>query len=201
MFSPSSEETRRGYEKADSKSPMFYSYSMYNINANSLPVSTLLEILTIGYPIVVGLFVTLISTLNSNVKKNSQFRTKIAPTITLVLIVYGTAVATLLGTHIGPADSLTCSLDERWLHLFRNKDENTIRRIQAQFQCCGLHSVRDKAWPFPSRGVSNDACANSFNRSKSCFGDWRAEEQKSAGLALLVVILTVAWKVRSIPLI
>jgi len=61
--------------------------------------------------------------------------------LTILLLIYEAALATLSGTYIGPANSLRCGLDERWRNLYHNKDGNAVRRIQDAFQCCGLHSA------------------------------------------------------------
>lgn len=115
--------------------------------------------------------------------------------IFMLLIVYETALATLALTHMVPPDSLTCHLDQRWGQLFSNKNGEAIRRIQDAYQCCGLHSVVDKAWPLPDNTHGSDACVNTFGRQNSCFGDWRRDEQISGGLLLLVAVTTLLLKV------
>jgi hypothetical protein len=112
-----------------------------------------------------------------------------------ILLIFETAVATLSGTYIGPPGTLSCGLDERWRYLFQGKHADSIQRIQNAFECCGLHSPRDKAYPFPSHDVGIDACQRRYDRTKSCFADWKAEEQLVAGLMLLAVFLVFVWKV------
>jgi hypothetical protein len=79
--------------------------------------------------------------------------------------------------------------------MFGQKQENAIRIIQDAFKCCGLHSPVDRAWPFPGHGVEANACRVQYERERSCFDQWRTEEQLVAGMMLIVVILVFLWKV------
>jgi hypothetical protein len=92
-----------------------------------------------------------------------------------------------------PPSSLHCGLKERWYTLYNWKDGDAIRRIQDAFDCCGLDTVKDRAWPFSFNGAST--CAKDFGRKNSCFGAWRKEEQIQAGLLLLVAVLVFVVKV------
>jgi len=112
-----------------------------------------------------------------------------------LLIIYETAVGTLIGTHIGPKNTLTCGLDERWQWLFSQKQGDAIRTIQDAFECCGLHSPVDRAWPFPGHDAGVDACQVRYGRQRSCFEQWRVEEQRIAGWMLVAVVLVVLWMV------
>lgn len=107
------------------------------------------------------------------------------------LIIYQTVLATLPATYLGPADNLTCGLDQKWVSPFREKEADPIRRIQKAFRCCGLHSVKYKAWPFPDKIHRVDACVISFSRQVSCFSSWRTKERRAAGLLLLVGIINI----------
>ncbi|MCJ1423940.1 hypothetical protein MMC29_001825 [Sticta canariensis] len=93
-----------------------------------------------------------------------------------------------------PPDDLTCLLERNWSQLYSNKDDGAIKRIQEAHQCCGLKTVKDKAWPFPDKNHNSDACVKLFNRQKSCLGDWRQDEQIYAGLLLFVALMTFALK-------
>jgi hypothetical protein len=74
------------------------------------------------------------------------------------------------------------------------KNENSIRRIQDSLNCCGLHSLKDRAWPFPDNRNDASTCQALTHRSQSCFAAWRKEEQEVAGMLLLVVIMAFVWK-------
>ena len=115
--------------------------------------------------------------------------------VLVLLVIYETAIATLALTHVAPPSELTCGLERRWMALFRNKNAEAIRRIQEQFQCCGFRNVQDRAWPFPDRGHTARACVEAFDRSRGCLGGWRQMEQITAGLILLVAVMTFLIKV------
>lgn len=114
----------------------------------------------------------------------------------VVLSIYETVIATLAFTHMVPPDDLTCLLERNWSQLYSNKDEGAIKRIQEAHQCCGLNTVKTKAWPFPDKNHKSDACIKLFNRQRSCLGDWRQDEQIYAGLLLFVALMTFTMKVR-----
>jgi hypothetical protein len=112
-----------------------------------------------------------------------------------VLLVFEVTLATLSGTYLAPTGSLNCGLEETWLRLFQAKDSRAVRRIQDDFDCCGLRSTRDRAWPFPGQDNTVDSCWQRFQRDRSCLTSWRSEEQRIAGLLVLVTVLTFVWKV------
>ena len=113
----------------------------------------------------------------------------------MLLVIYETAIATLALTHMAPSANLACGLDRQWGNLYVNKNSGAISRIQDVYQCCGLHTVKQMAWPFPNKDRDADACVNMFGRRESCFGQWRRDEQVSAGLLLLVAVITFLVKV------
>jgi hypothetical protein len=73
-----------------------------------------------------------------------------------------------------------------------NIDTRAIRTIQDTFECCGLNSVVDRAFPFGQPST----CAITYGRSNSCFGEWRKAEQINAGLLFLVAVIVFVLKVR-----
>lgn len=93
-----------------------------------------------------------------------------------------------------PPETLRCSLNDTWGRLFGNiehRDGRAIRAIQDSFNCCGLNSVKDRAFPFGEPST----CAVVYDRTKSCFGPWRQAEQVNAGLLLLVAVVVFIVKV------
>jgi hypothetical protein len=123
-------------------------------------------------------------------------RRSLTPLLTVFLLtIFETALGSLSATYIGPPSSLECGLSDRWLSLFRSKSAVRIKAIQDAFECCGLRSPVDRAWPFPAKGVGADACRVRFDRDQSCLGPWREEEQEMAGVLLLVVVLNFLWQV------
>lgn len=171
-------------------------YALHTIVQFSLPIPILLGALTLALPLISGLSLEILTQVQVHqTQKAGTPGSRYYSLTVAILLIYETAVATLSGTYIGPPGTLSCGLDERWRYLFQGKHADSIRRIQDAFECCGLHSPRDKAYPFPSHDVGVDACQRRYDRTKSCFADWKAEEQLVAGLMLLAVFLVFLWKV------
>ena len=106
----------------------------------------------------------------------------------LLLVIYATVIATLALTYMTPSASLVCGLDRRWASLYSGKNAGAIRKIQDRHQCCGLHSVLDKAWPFPDKSHDAMSCHKTFDRTGWCLMSWRHDQQVTGGLLLLVAI-------------
>lgn len=119
----------------------------------------------------------------------------------ILLIIYDTVIATLALTHMVPPASLTCPLQRQWEHLFSSKNVEVIRRIQDRHKCCGLRNKHDKAWPFPDKRHTVNACAETFNRERGCLGEWRKDVQITAGLLLLVAVVVFLLKVSQMVLV
>lgn len=166
----------------------------------SLPIPKSLTGFTSSLPIIAGLLLE--GSYNLTHSRSGRNRPLSSPPPTTLyaiianalILVYSTAVITLLGTHTGPASSLLCNLNDRWLSLYRAKDGDAIKTIQDTFKCCGLHSVVDKAYPFPDKKNGVDACKKSFGRTISCFESWRGQEQGMSGVLMGVVGLVVIWQ-------
>lgn len=175
-------------------------YASHLIQAYSLPIPLLLSALTTALPAIAGLSIEGLTRLNRRELaladgKPSPYRGSFFNIVVNILFVIETVLATLSGTHVAPTGDLTCGLNTEWLRLFRAKDADTIQRIQNVFNCCGLHSVADMAYPFPAKGVPADTCATRYDRSSSCFEAWKGQEQKAASFMLAVIIVVVIWKV------
>ena len=164
---------------------------LYRIRYLSLPVSQVTAVATLLVPPVTGLSLRQ----SRDVAFSGKTRGRFAMTVTVLLIIYYTVIVTLSMSHMVPPNNLTCGLEQQWLRLFTAKDQNAIKRIQDSHQCCGLHSAKDKAWPFPDGNHGSDACLNAFGRKKPCFGDWRRDEQIVGGLMILVAVITALIKV------
>lgn len=113
----------------------------------------------------------------------------------MLLVIYETVIATLALTHMAPSGNLSCGLDREWARLFTSKNARTTRRIQDRHQCCGLHSVVDRAWPFPDKRHTIQSCVQAFDRQRSCFDGWRRDEQITSGLMLFVAVAVFLLKV------
>lgn len=165
----------------------------------ALPISTVTATATIILPIFTGVTLRGARSLTRH-SHGGPGGAKIryswsAITWIMLLAIYETVIATLALTHMIPPNDLSCHLERQWSWLFSNKNADVIRRIQDRHQCCGLHSVRDRAWPFPDRSHTAAACLEAFGRQRSCFGGWRQDEQITGGLMLLVVVAAFLLKV------
>ncbi|KAL2205429.1 hypothetical protein CC79DRAFT_1047952 [Sarocladium strictum] len=68
--------------------------------------------------------------------------------------------------------------------LFRARDAQSIRTIQDVLECCGLNSVRDRAYPFGQPST----CKETYGRSRSCREAWTGVMRTSAGVDFGVVL-------------
>ncbi|KAA8576071.1 hypothetical protein MFRU_009g00270 [Monilinia fructicola] len=174
-----------------------YSYSQ--IRSLSLPISQALALFTVVLPLATGISIQGAAGLIERANKKEQNQLTL-PLIAVIgfQLVYETVVATLALTYMIPPTSLKCGLEDTWQDLFTSKDERKIRDIQDALNCCGLHSVYDRAYPFRADAHAAGNCVELTNRSQSCLGTWRQSEQINAGLLLLVAICIFILKVISI---
>ena len=121
--------------------------------------------------------------------------------VLILLVIYDTAIATLALSHMVPPASLICPLERQWELLFSSKNVEVIRRIQDRHKCCGLRNKHDKAWPFPDKRHTVNACTETFNRERGCLGEWRKDTQITAGLLLLVAVVVFLLKVSQMVLV
>lgn len=128
-------------------------------------------------------------------RRAKSWSSRPALAVFMLLVIYDTVIATLALTHMAPPGDLACGLDREWARLFSSKNAQAIRRIQDRHQCCGLHSVLDRAWPFEDRHHTASSCVEAFDRQQSCFGAWRRDEQITGGLMLIVAIVVFLLKV------
>lgn len=80
--------------------------------------------------------------------------------------------------------------------MYSHKRVERIKTIQDVFNCCGLKNSRDMAWPFPDKTHTPRSCEETFGRTNGCLGQWKAEEQRVAGIQMAVVALVFLWQVR-----
>lgn len=110
----------------------------------------------------------------------------------IVLFILDSLLLTLASTALSPS-TFNCALERRWVELFRAKNESAIRAIQDQLECCGFRAVKDKAWPFPAKGVGAGACAERYGRTRPCEVPWSAVEREvlrtMIGVGVGVVVL------------
>ncbi|KAF4343687.1 hypothetical protein FBEOM_2360 [Fusarium beomiforme] len=153
----------------------------------SLAISPTLSILTILLPIVGFLNTAFYPGIRRTTRSSSSGVAQLAPLIVQVLqALVTTILATLLIERAVPSEVMGCMLDKKWMSMFRAHDAGSIRRIQDAFDCCGLNSIRDRAYPFPGTAPSN--CAETYGRSSACREPWSGALQTLSLLDLAVVL-------------
>ena len=153
--------------------------------------------LAIALPPLAGIALEVVLAINERLAAKGQLQTsRVFQIVIAFFLVYESVLATLAGAHISPPGSLDCALRETWQKLFHRKEADCVRRIQDAFQCCGLGSMRDMAWPFPDATHGVDACLVRYEeRDRSCLDPWRDEERKVAIFLLIVPVMVFLWKV------
>ncbi|KAH7155347.1 hypothetical protein B0J13DRAFT_223766 [Dactylonectria estremocensis] len=127
---------------------------------------------------------------------------ELAPVVLQTLQALATTIlATLLFADVPASQALDCKLDTKWLAMFRAHDAAGIRAIQDAFNCCGLNSVKDRAYPFPGMGAST--CAETYGRTLACRAPWKSATQAMSGvdvaaltgvgLMQIIGLLVVKW--------
>jgi hypothetical protein len=85
-----------------------------------------------------------------------------------VIILLPFALAILSIAYMNQSDLRDCLAEMQWEHLFQKKNEAAIRSIQEQLHCCGFNSMRDRAWPFPSRNIVANTCETTSGYQTFC---------------------------------
>lgn len=162
----------------------------------SLPIPTALTIFT--------LFLPLASYITTHLATPALRKRNLSTSLLAILIaqlIYETIIVTLAATYVVPSPNLSCGLDSRWRVLYSKRDARSIRRIQDAFDCCGLNSLRDRAWPFKNNAREDGNCVDMFHRQRSCAKDWRSAERGTAGLVLIVALGVFIVKLLSIVVV
>jgi hypothetical protein len=171
-------------------------YALHSSHVYSLPIADIIGGLAVALPALAGVALETVISLNERLAQKGHLQTSRIFQITVVaFLVFETVLATLAGTHISPPGSLNCALRERWGSLFHSKSSDEIRRIQDAFNCCGLNSPKDMAYPFPGNGRDANACMVRYERTTACIDPWREEERKVAIMLLIVPLAVFVWKV------
>jgi len=152
----------------------------------SLPIAPFLSFLPILLPVFGTINAFYYPRLLFKARHSMAARTEqLFPTIIQALQgILTTAIAVLLLQSAIPHDTLNCALSTAWQRMFAAKDASSIRRIQDSLDCCGLNSVKDRAWPF----TGNIQCAQRFGRDTSCVGPWRDATLTNSAIDLAVVL-------------
>lgn len=106
-----------------------------------------------------------------------------------IAVILPLITTTLAGVYAFAADARMCMSELQWKRWFQNKDEPVIRSIQESFRCCGFNSMRDRAWPFPSRDADAGACQRTTGFRTHCGPLWQDQLQLTARLCVMTGIL------------
>ncbi|KAI1364512.1 hypothetical protein F5Y08DRAFT_210625 [Xylaria arbuscula] len=147
----------------------------------SLPISTGTAVLTILLPLfaIANLFFTPVL---NRLAKSSTIQQLLLPSLHVLQGGLTVVIATLAAQGFMPGPSLKCGLRENWQTLFSNHDGRAIERIQNTFDCCGFHTVKDRAWP-------EHDCQKIYGRHTACDIPWTASMRTTSGLQFLVAVL------------
>ncbi|PLB33924.1 uncharacterized protein BDW47DRAFT_85363 [Aspergillus candidus] len=127
--------------------------------------------------------------------RTNPYRQKLATLLEQLYTILVTILFTATLTILFPDSLLICRLESYWQSHFQAKDAHTIRSIQDRFQCCGLHSTRDRAWPFKNRDHGDDACEAQFGYGRSCLVPWREQTVSTSWTMFAAVALILVVKV------
>jgi hypothetical protein len=151
----------------------------------SLPISSAVTIFTALLPILSFLNSFIHPSLLHFAHNSSNPFVRLSPTATQTLQGILTSIlATLLFERVAPSDTIECLLNNRWLGLWRDRNGEAIRLIQDTLNCCGLNSLKDRAYPISDP----QACAGMFGRNQVCRGPWKSALKGTAGADFGVVI-------------
>ncbi|KAI0020444.1 hypothetical protein F4780DRAFT_372637 [Xylariomycetidae sp. FL0641] len=93
------------------------------------------------------------------------------------------ALATLALEAAAPGPTQTCRLEQAWQRRWHAHDGRAIERVQDAFACCGLRSLKDRAWP------RDGSCPALYRRHAPCLEPWAAAMRRAAGLEFAVAVL------------
>ncbi|KAI0596083.1 hypothetical protein F4775DRAFT_566422 [Biscogniauxia sp. FL1348] len=149
----------------------------------SLPISTGTTVLTIILPFIAAANIFFTPALARLLARRGvpDIQQLVPHALQIIQGVVTIIIATQSFEGFVPGQSLTCNLQGNWQHLWSGHDGRAIERIQDSFNCCGLYSVKDRAWP-PNN------CEQLYNRHVSCAAPWRASMQRTSGLGFGVAI-------------
>lgn len=162
----------------------------------SLPISPVITILTAILPLVALVNAYIRPNLLITARSSSSRLQQLLPTaLQTIQALLATVLLTLLFEGVVESPALRCTLESIWMTMYKAHNGRSIRRIQDALECCGLNSVRDRAYPFGDRAPST--CAQTYDRSASCRVPWMRAMQTSAGIDVGVVIAVALLQVRS----
>lgn len=109
--------------------------------------------------------------------------------LSYIVLVTPIVLIVMSAVYTFSVDARMCSSELQWRRWFRNKDEAVIRSIQDAYRCCGLNSMRDQAWPFPSRNTDASTCQRTSGFRTHCGPLWQDQLQATAVFCIVASIL------------
>lgn len=171
-----------------------HSYGWAQTSSLYLPLPAAVPATNVFLPIASSILLSLSVVLSRHrIRAIAALPTVLAYILTVVPII----LLTISLAYCIPSSALACLTDTRWDRLFRSKNEGAISSIQGQLRCCGLNSMRDRAWPFERHGVSVRECEESQGWTRRCLDVWTSSEQQTAGLAVAASVLNWIFIVSS----
>ncbi|KAL4745727.1 hypothetical protein BDW72DRAFT_207950 [Aspergillus terricola var. indicus] len=126
-----------------------------------------------------------------------RFTLSISSQIHTILL---TALGTLALSYLFPSQILFYHLEGQWQTLFQQKNAHAIRTIQDRFQCCGLRSVHDRAWPFKNRTHGDNACELQMGYRRACIEPWSESQRGASWMVFAAVVGGLLVKIASAQL-
>ena len=158
---------------------MSRSYAWARSTYFSLPLPMAVPAISAFHPVASSIVIPLATRMF-----NSRYRNAVllSGTVSYILTLIPVVLLTLALIYSVPSRLLSCSLESQWDHLFRTKNADAVRAIQGSLHCCGLNSMHDRAWPFPSKGVDATECERTQGWKVRCLDGWTEQETWVAGL-------------------
>jgi len=100
-------------------------------------------------------------------------------------------------TYVFSTDIRACRTELQWKRWFQSKNEDAIRSVQSLCHCCGLNSMRDRAWPFPSHNVDATTCERTSGFSTACGPIWQEKLRATVTVSMTASILELLLLVRA----
>ncbi|KAL4970671.1 uncharacterized protein BDV14DRAFT_161676 [Aspergillus stella-maris] len=104
-------------------------------------------------------------------------------------------IATLALAYLYPESILSCNLEQQWQSFFKSKNSAAIRSIQDRYQCCGLRSIHDRAWPFKDKTHGDNACKLQFGYNRPCIQQWASGQIGVSWMVFVAVVGGLVVKV------
>jgi hypothetical protein len=158
----------------------------------SLPLPMSVPAVSAFHPVVSAVVIPLAARTLKNRYRNSVL---LSTTVSYILALIPVVLLTLALIYGIPSQLLSCSLESQWAHFFRTKNADAVRAIQGSLHCCGLNSMHDRAWPFPSKGVDARECERTQGWNVRCLDGWTEQETRMAGLVAGASVLNWSFVV------